>query len=249
MSERTVIGGVSYETVGSSSSNLLLRCNGTARIQWGSKLIDLIKNGKIVSSESQDFIFEVASEEDIKKDGIYILNTETEEDTKQELLLFKNGQKYSLKEMDLYISATNKQEITVEQQKQALENIGILYNTLADVPATQIQNGLVYVLDQHTLYSIKNGTLTAYQAEVKTVTVEKQEQSETDINKSRSTLNNTSFIKGMIIMYHNSEPIPEGWAICDGQEHTYLETVIKTPDLSDKFIKDELGDLVYIMKL
>ena len=249
MSGRTVIGGVSYETVGSSSSNLLLRCNGTARIQWGSKLIDLIKNGKIVSSESQDFIFEVASEEDIKKDGIYILNTETEEDIKQELLVFKNGQKYSLKEMDLYISATNKQEITVEQQKQALENIGILYNTLADVPATQIQNGLVYVLDQHTLYSIKNGTLTAYQAEIKTVTVEKQEQSETDINKSRSTLNNTSFVKGMIIMYHNSEPIPEGWAICDGQEHTYLETVIKTPNLSDKFIKDELGDLVYIMKL
>lgn len=249
MSERTVIGGVSYETVGSSSSNLLLRCNGTARIQWGSKLIDLIKNGKIASSESPDFIFEVASEEDIKKDGIYILNTETEEDTKQELLVFKNGQKYSLKEMDLYISATNKQEITVEQQKQALENIGILYNTLADVPATQIQNGLVYVLDQHTLYSIKNGTLTAYQAEIKTVTVEKQEQSETDINKSRSTLNNTSFVKGMIIMYHNSEPIPEGWAICDGQEHTYLETVIKTPNLSDKFIKDELGDLVYIMKL
>lgn len=249
MSGRTVIGGVSYETVGSSSSNLLLRCNGTARIQWGSKLIDLIKNGKIVSSESQDFIFEVASEEDIKKDGIYILNTETEEDIKQELLVFKNGQKYSLKEMDLYISATNKQEITVEQQKQALENIGILYNTLADVPATQIQNGLVYVLDQHTLYSIKNGALTAYQAEIKTVTVEKQEQSETDINKSRSTLNNTSFVKGMIIMYHNSEPIPEGWAICDGQEHTYLETVIKTPNLSDKFIKDELGDLVYIMKL
>ena len=249
MSERTVIGGVSYETVGSSSSNLLLRCNGTARIQWGSKLIDLIKNGKIASSESQDFIFEVASEEDIKKDGIYILNTETDEDTKQELLVFKNGQKYSLKEMDLYISATNKQEITVEQQKQALENIGILYNTLADVPAAQIQNGLVYVLDEHTLYSIKNGTLTAYQVEIKTVTVEKQEQSETDINKSRSTLNNTSFVKGMIIMYHNTESIPEGWAICDGQEHTYLETVIKTPNLSDKFIKDELGDLVYIIKL
>jgi hypothetical protein len=32
MSERTVIGGVSYETIGSNTSNLLLRCNGTARI-------------------------------------------------------------------------------------------------------------------------------------------------------------------------------------------------------------------------
>jgi hypothetical protein len=32
MSERTTIGGTVYETVGSTSSNLLLRCNGTARI-------------------------------------------------------------------------------------------------------------------------------------------------------------------------------------------------------------------------
>ena len=56
MSERTIIGGVSYEAIGSSTSNLLLKCNGTARIQWGSKLIDLIKNGKIAltNSENQD---------------------------------------------------------------------------------------------------------------------------------------------------------------------------------------------------
>jgi len=54
MSDRTVIGGTTYETVGSPSSNLLLRCNGTARIQWGTKLIDLIKNGKIVSDSSKE---------------------------------------------------------------------------------------------------------------------------------------------------------------------------------------------------
>jgi hypothetical protein len=47
MNEKVTIGGTSYETVGSKSSNLLLRCNGTARIEWGDKLIDLIKNGKI----------------------------------------------------------------------------------------------------------------------------------------------------------------------------------------------------------
>ena len=52
MSERTTIGGTVYEAIGSSSSNLLLKCNGTARIQWGSKLIDLIKNGKIASGDS-----------------------------------------------------------------------------------------------------------------------------------------------------------------------------------------------------
>jgi hypothetical protein len=52
MSERTTIGGVVYESLGSSTSNLLLKCNGTARIQWGGKLIDLIKNGKIASEDS-----------------------------------------------------------------------------------------------------------------------------------------------------------------------------------------------------
>lgn len=246
---KSSIGGSLYETVGDSSSMLLLKCNGTARIQWGNKLIDLIKNGKIATSESQNLIFEISQEEDVKKDGIYILNIESEKETKQKLFVFKNGQKYSLQEMDLYISANNKQEITVEQQKQALENLGVFYNTLADVPATQIQNGLVYILDQHTLYSIKDGIMTAYQAEIKTDTVENNIQTETDINKSQSTLNNSAFVKGMIIMYHNSNPIPEGWIICNGQEYTYQDTIIKTPNLSDKFIKDELGDLVYIIKL
>jgi hypothetical protein len=52
INDRTVIGGVSYESVGSSTSNLLLKSNGTVRVQWGSKLIDLIKNGKIVSDSS-----------------------------------------------------------------------------------------------------------------------------------------------------------------------------------------------------
>jgi hypothetical protein len=51
MSERTTIGGTAYASVGSTSSTLLLKCNGTARIQWGNKLIDLIKNGKIASSD------------------------------------------------------------------------------------------------------------------------------------------------------------------------------------------------------
>ena len=57
MSDRTVIGGVTYETIGSSNSNLLLKCNGTARIQCGSKLIDLIKNGKVCSEAPQNLLY------------------------------------------------------------------------------------------------------------------------------------------------------------------------------------------------
>ena len=104
MSERTTIGGVSYEAIGSSSSNLLLKCNGTARIQWGNKLIDLIKNGKIVSESSSDKIFIVSNESDINSDGIYVLTA----DEGDQLWIYKNGEKYNLTRTDLYISANNK---------------------------------------------------------------------------------------------------------------------------------------------
>lgn len=73
MNEKVIIGGTSYETVGSKSSNLLLRCNGTARIEWGDKLIDLIKNGKIAVENNSPQIYIISSESEIKKDGIYIL--------------------------------------------------------------------------------------------------------------------------------------------------------------------------------
>ena len=252
MSERTTIGGTVYETVGSSSSNLLLKCNGTARIQWGSKLIDLIKDGKIAAPQkNQEFIFEISKEEDANKDGLYILTSENEDNKK--LFIFRNGQKYTLNEVDLYISANSKQEITVEQQKQALANLGLYYNTLAEVPAEQIQNGLVYVLETNLLYSIKSGAITEYQAQLKTVTVEqKQENTETDVNESRSSISPQAqpFSRGMIIMYYSSDSIPEGWAICDGQEYTYENVTSKTPNLSDLF-KNESDEysLIYIMKL
>lgn len=181
MSERTTIGGTVYEAVGSSSSNLLLKCNGTARIQFGSKLIDLIKNGKIASGgDSSNQIFIISDESEIKGDGLYVLN----KDDSPQLIVYKNGQKYNLSGEDLYISASRKQDITVEQQKQALENIGMYYNTLADVQSAGIQNGLVYVIEDSTLYTIKSGVVSEFEAKLKTVTVEKEEEQGEVINSS-----------------------------------------------------------------
>lgn len=172
MSERTTIGGTVYEAVGSSSSNLLLKCNGTARIQWGNKLIDLIKNGKIASGESSEKISVVSNESDITSDGIYILNS----DKSSQLLIRKNSTTYNLTNTELYISASTKQDTTVEQKTQALENIGMYYNTLDDVNKAGIQNGLVYVLENQNLYTIKNGAVSEFEAKLKTVSVEKEEQ-------------------------------------------------------------------------
>lgn len=92
MMEKTTIGGTTYDSIGSSSSNLLLKCNGTARIQWGGKLIDLIKNGKLAvdKSNNSEQIFIVSNESEIKSDGIYVI---TSEETPK-LCICKNGQQY-----------------------------------------------------------------------------------------------------------------------------------------------------------
>lgn len=168
MSERTTIGGTVYESVGSSSSNLLLKCNGTARIQWGNKLIDLIKNGKIASDSQQPFIFTVADEAEIKQDGIYILT----KDNSEQIWVCKNKNKYDLTNADMYISAGKKQELTNDQKTQALLNIGLYYNTYQDLESAKIQNGIAYVVDTQMLYSIKNGAIEEFQAQLKNVIVD-----------------------------------------------------------------------------
>lgn len=178
MSERTTIGGTVYESIGSSSSNLLLKCNGTARIQWGSKLIDLIKNGKIASDSQQPFIFTVTDEAEIKQDGIYIL---TKDDSEQ-IWVCKNKNKYDLTNANMYISAGKKQELTSDQKTQALLNIGLYYNTYSDLESAKIQNGLAYVVDTQILYTIKNGIIEEFQAQLKNVIVDNDVTSEGETN-------------------------------------------------------------------
>jgi microcystin-dependent protein len=41
----------------------------------------------------------------------------------------------------------------------------------------------------------------------------------------------------MIVMHSGITPIPEGWAICDGNEYTYNGITSKTPNLINRFIK------------
>ena len=179
MSERTTIGGTVYESIGSSNSNLLLKCNGTARIQWGNKLIDLIKNGKLASGDSSVQVSIVSEESEIKNDGIYILDKE-----KPQLLINKKGKIYNLTGVDLYISASDKQEITVEQKQQALTNIGLYYNTMSDLENANVQNGFAFVLENNNLYTINNGNISEFEAKIQTVTVENAEISENEISQN-----------------------------------------------------------------
>lgn len=231
MSERITIGGTVYESVGSSSSNLLLKCNGTARIQWGNKFIDLIKNGKVASGDSIP-IFIISNESEIKTDGIYILNSEKS----SKLWVCKSGKHYNLTNNELYISASTQQDIPVEQQKQVLENIGLYYNTLDDVNNAGITNGLVYVLENKTLYTIKDGVVQEFTAMLKTDT-------DQQINKGDITEQST-FTKGMIMMHTTTEEIPTGWAVCDGNNHIYNGVTTMTP-----LIESTYNSVIFIMKL
>lgn len=180
MSERTTIGGTVYESVGSSSSNLLLKCNGTARIQWGSKLIDLVKNGKIASDNSSSpMIFNVKDESEIKQDGVYILT----KDENTQILICKDKNKYDVTNAKLYIAADTEQSLTSDQKKCALLNIGAYYNTYSDLEQAGVKDGIVYVMDTKTLYTVQNGIIEEFEAKVKTVLVDESETSNT-INDS-----------------------------------------------------------------
>lgn len=245
MSERVTIGGVAYEAIGSNSSNLLLKCNGTARIQWGGKLIDLIKNGKIASADnSETQINIISNESEIKSDGIYVL---TEKEPYQ-LIIKKKGHHYNLNGTGLYISATNKQDITAEQRQQAGENLGLYFNTLEEAQNANIQNGLVYVLSTKTLYAIQNGAFEEFIIELRPVAVE-----QTNTNSGDNINSSTQIVKGMIMMYSGTLEIPEGWALCDGLEHVYNNVTTVTPNLVEKFIRYndtvENYDVVFIIKL
>ena len=170
MSERVTIGNTTYEAVGSSTANLLLKCNGTARIQWGSRLIDLIKNGRIASSESKETLFVVYDEAEMKDDGIYVI---INDDGSYSIYFYKDGQKYVLAESDLYVSATKQQELTVEQKSQVQQNIGVCYKTLDEFKASNIKDGFAYITSEKRFYIAQNGIIEKFNTDSQnSVTVE-----------------------------------------------------------------------------
>jgi hypothetical protein len=58
------------------------------------------------------------------------------------------------------------------------------YNTLLDVQKAGVKNGIVYVLDTKTLYTIKDGVIEEFEAKLKAVTVDKETVEGEIINSS-----------------------------------------------------------------
>ena len=148
--------GRSYSKVGSSDSDFLIRTKGQVKIQWGSKFIDLIKDGKI--NVDSKFIYK-ESQVGVK-DGIYIIGDETN----YQVILKIGDQQLNLKDStgNAYISFQEEQHTNSEQKYTALTNIGFLYKSIEEIDTNSLQNGIIYIESEQKLYIVQNGTLSEF---------------------------------------------------------------------------------------
>ena len=151
--------GRSYSQVGNSNSDFLIKTKGQVKIQWGSKFIDLIKDGKI--NVDSKFIYK---ENSIGvKDGIYVIGDNED----QQVVLKVGDAEVNLKgELGAtYVSFQGEQKSSSDQKYQALQNIGFLYKDLNSINTDSLQNGIVYIESEQKLYIISNGSLQQFSVE------------------------------------------------------------------------------------
>lgn len=161
LASKTSMFGKTYNTVGSSDSNFIIKTKGDLKIQWGNKYIDLIKNGKVVS-ENSSIIQTAASQEEISSDGIYLI---TDENGDTQVWLSSSGTKIQLSSQSqetTFVSFMVEQEVTSNQQKQALRNIGFYYDSLQELQSAKVAAGIFYVLGEQKLYIAKDGLVSEY---------------------------------------------------------------------------------------
>ena len=152
--------GRSYSKIGSSDSDFLIKTKGQVKIQWGSKFIDLIKDGKI--NVDSKFIYK---ENQVGvKDGIYVI--EDGEDSKVILKVGDNQISLVGEVGNTYVSFQGEQQTTQEQKYTALTNIGFLYKDLKDIGTDSLQNGIIYVESEQKLYIVQEGQLAEFNVEL-----------------------------------------------------------------------------------
>lgn len=154
--------GRSYEQAGSSNADFLIKTRGQVKIQYGSKFIDLIKDGKI-NTEAK-FIYK--EKEVGVKDGIYVIGDGEE----AKVVLLVSGEQIDLKGEvgTTYVSFLSDQETTSDAKYNALQNIGFIYKDLNTIPENSLKNGIVYIESEQKLYIVQEGVLTEYNISIPT---------------------------------------------------------------------------------
>lgn len=159
---KTSMFGKTYNTIGSTDSNFIIKTKGDLKVQWGNKFIDVIKNGKI-ASQGGSFIKLVQSEEEISGTGIFIV--QSEEDS--QVWVSIDDTKINVTDVDtsMYVSYLLEENPKDEDKKhQALRNIGFYYQTLDEANNAGLKSGIIFVEDQNGLYLVQNGQLVEYRA-------------------------------------------------------------------------------------
>ena len=71
MADKIKLFGRSYNQIGNSDADVIIKTKGQLKLQYGNKFIDLIKDGKL--NVNTEFIFKAKSIDDIAgNDGIYV---------------------------------------------------------------------------------------------------------------------------------------------------------------------------------
>ena len=116
---KTSMFGKTYNTIGSTDSNFIIKTKGDLKVKWGNKYIDVIKNGKI-ASESDKILKKVDTIENITSDGIYLVG-----DIVWVIIDGVKIQLSSSNQEDIFVSyLTEQKDITSDQKNIALTNIG-----------------------------------------------------------------------------------------------------------------------------
>lgn len=80
--------GKTYNAIGTSESNFLIKTSGDFKVQQGNKFIDIIKDGKI-NTESTEIFFQVETLDQIKQNGVYLVEN-------KDLWICINGVKFQI---------------------------------------------------------------------------------------------------------------------------------------------------------
>lgn len=157
---KTNMFGKTYNTIGSTDSNFIIKTKGDLKVQWGGKFIDIIKNGKLASAGTG--ILKVASSsDDISSNGVYLVPT----DEGNEVWVSIDGTKVNIagEVGTTYVSfLTEQKEVTADQKYTALVNAGLYYETLEDAQEAGVKAGLIFIIGENKLYIAKDGQLSEY---------------------------------------------------------------------------------------
>ena len=151
--------GRDYEEVGSSNRGLILKNSGKIKIQWGKTFIDLLDNKGNLNSKLRGFVKSVSSEEEVGKNeaGYVSQSKKFVFNIDDEVVSINSDQ-------DAYVSFLEVQNKSENEKLQALQNIGFVYNSIEDTNKYPM-NGIIYIVDEQSLYIVDNGTLSKYQVE------------------------------------------------------------------------------------